>query len=52
LEVAQIELLPLRGLDIPSALRPIPQAVFPTASLEPMKLGPFSLVPRVEGVNE
>jgi hypothetical protein len=52
LEVAKIELLPLRALDIPSALVPIPQAVFPTASLEPMKLEPFSLVPRVEGVNE
>jgi hypothetical protein len=52
LTVEKIDLLPLRILDIPSALAPIPQVVFPTASLEPMKFEPFSLDARVEGVNE
>lgn len=52
LEVEKIELQPLRTLDIPGALVPIPQAAFPTASLEPMKLEPFVLTARTEGVNE
>jgi hypothetical protein len=52
LELARIELPPLRPIDLAGALTPIPQPVVPIASVEPMKLEPFALAARTEGVNE